>query len=324
MDIFIDGLEIYGYHGVLPEEKTLGQPFAFDLRLASGRRAAGPPPIAWSDTIDYTEVIDVVTEVVTSTSYDLLEKLVCAVGEAVLARFAVDEVWVRASKLRPPIPASLRSVGAAVTMRRQADSSLGSDGGRRRRRRLARPRPATPTHGVLVFVGLGSNQGDSIALLARAVDGLGALPGTTVVACSSLYRTAAVGFEDQPDFLNQVVALRTTLAPAGAPGRRPGARGRGRPGADACAGARGRSTSTSSGTMASTRGDERLALPHPRLEERRFVLEPLAELAPRSACSRAGGRSSRRSRWWSIRPSRVTRSAIGRPRPPSGRERDEG
>ena len=77
------------------------------------------------DTIDYTEVIDVVTDVVTSTSYDLLEKLVSAVGEAVLARFVVDEVWVRANKLRPPIPATLRSVGAAVTMRRQADPSSG-------------------------------------------------------------------------------------------------------------------------------------------------------------------------------------------------------
>ena len=123
MDIFIDGLEIYGYHGVLPEEKVLGQPFAFDLRLRLDVcRGASTDRVA--DTIDYTEVIDVVTEAVTSTSYDLLEKLVCAVGEAVLSRFAVDEVSVRASKLRPPIPASLRSVGAGVTMRRETDSSL--------------------------------------------------------------------------------------------------------------------------------------------------------------------------------------------------------
>ena len=124
MDIFIDGLEIYGYHGVLPEEKTLGQPFAFDLRLHQAS-CRGATTDCVSDTIDYTEVIDVVTDVVTSTSYDLLEKLVSAVGEAILTRFDVDEVWVRASKLRPPIPAALRSVGAAVTMRRPTDSSSG-------------------------------------------------------------------------------------------------------------------------------------------------------------------------------------------------------
>jgi dihydroneopterin aldolase len=124
MDIFIDGLEIYGYHGVLPEEKTLGQPFTFDLRLhLESCRGAATDLVG--DTIDYTEVIDVVTDVVTSTSYDLLEKLVCAVGEAVLARFVVDEVWVRANKLRPPIPATLRGVGAAVTMRRHVDPPPG-------------------------------------------------------------------------------------------------------------------------------------------------------------------------------------------------------
>ena len=124
MDILIDGLEIYGYHGVLAEEKTLGQPFSFDLRLHL-RSCLGASTDCVGDTIDYTEVIDVVTDVVTSTSYDLLEKLVSAVGEAVLARFVVDEVWVRANKLRPPIPATLHSVGAAVTMRRQADPSSG-------------------------------------------------------------------------------------------------------------------------------------------------------------------------------------------------------
>ena len=124
MDIFIDGLEIYGYHGVLAEEKTLGQTFSFDLRLHL-QSCRGASTDSVDDTIDYTEVIDVVTDVVTSSSYDLLEKLVSAVGEAVLARFVVDEVWVRANKLRPPIPATLRSVGAAVTMRRQADPSSG-------------------------------------------------------------------------------------------------------------------------------------------------------------------------------------------------------
>jgi 2-amino-4-hydroxy-6-hydroxymethyldihydropteridine diphosphokinase len=138
---------------------------------------------------------------------------------------------------------------------------------------------ADATSGTLAFVGLGSNQGDSTALLAMAVDGLRALPGTSVVACSSLYRTAAVGFEDQPDFLNQVVAVRTALAPmelldAGQ--------------ALETAAHRVRSVRWGPRTLdvdilwydGITLGGERLTLPHPRLEERRFVLEPLAELAP--------------------------------------------
>ena len=133
--------------------------------------------------------------------------------------------------------------------------------------------------GALAFVGLGSNQGDSTAFLAAAVTGLGALPGTSVVARSSLYRTAAVGVEDQPDFLNQVVALRTVRGPlellvAGQ--------------ALETAAHRVRGVRWGPRTLdvdilwydGKTLGGERLTLPHPRLEERRFVLEPLAELAP--------------------------------------------
>jgi dihydroneopterin aldolase len=124
MDIFIDGLEIYAYHGVLAEEKTLGQPFRFDLRLGL-ESCLGASTDRVADTVDYSAVVDAVIEVVTSTNFDLLERLVCAVGEAVLARFAVEEVWVRVDKLRPPIPATLRSVGVAVTMRRPDASSAG-------------------------------------------------------------------------------------------------------------------------------------------------------------------------------------------------------
>ena len=62
MEIHIDALEVYGYHGVLPEEKTLGQTFVFDLRL-SMTECGGVVSDDVADTVDYTEVIDVVTEV---------------------------------------------------------------------------------------------------------------------------------------------------------------------------------------------------------------------------------------------------------------------
>ena len=71
MEIHIDSLEVYGYHGVLPEEKTLGQMFVFDLRL-SMKECGGVVSDDVVDTIDYTEVIDVVTEVAGCESFDLL------------------------------------------------------------------------------------------------------------------------------------------------------------------------------------------------------------------------------------------------------------
>jgi len=132
---------------------------------------------------------------------------------------------------------------------------------------------------ALVYLSLGSNQGNSRRLLEEAVRALGDLPQTRVIARSGLYRTAPVGYVDQPDFLNQVIALRTTLTPHDL--------------LDATqdlerAAGRERSLRWGPRTLdvdllwydGMRLDDERLQLPHPRLEHRRFVLEPLAELAP--------------------------------------------
>ncbi|GAB4247694.1 MAG: dihydroneopterin aldolase [Thermoleophilia bacterium] len=125
MDIHIDGLEVYGYHGVLPEEKTLGQQFRFDVRLRMDD-CRGEITDKVADTIDYTEAIDVVTEVAGCRSYDLLEKLARSVAQALLDRFPVAAVWVRVTKPHPPIPCSLRGVGVSLELRRPAGGGAGT------------------------------------------------------------------------------------------------------------------------------------------------------------------------------------------------------
>ena len=64
-----------------------------------------------------------------------------------------------------------------------------------------------------VFVGLGSNLADPHEQIMRAMQELDLLPQVRVEQCSSLYRTAPVGYLDQPDFINAVVKLQTTLSP---------------------------------------------------------------------------------------------------------------
>ncbi len=117
MEIHIDALEVYGYHGVLPEEKTLGQTFVFDLRL-SMNECGGVVSDDVVDTVDYTEVIDIVTEVAGCESYNLLERLAGSIARALLERFPVDSVWVRVTKPHPPIPCALRGVGVSLELRR--------------------------------------------------------------------------------------------------------------------------------------------------------------------------------------------------------------
>lgn len=123
MDIYIDGLEVYGYHGVLSEEKVLGQQFVFDLRL-SMEECVGVVSDDVGDAIDYTEVIDAVTEVAGCESYNLLERLAGSIAQSLLDRFPVDSVWVRVTKPHPPIPCALRGVGVELEVRRDG-SGLG-------------------------------------------------------------------------------------------------------------------------------------------------------------------------------------------------------
>ena len=117
VDIFIQGLEVYGHHGVAHEEMVLGQRLLYDVRLTMEEcRAARTDEMA--DAIDYTEVLDVIIEVATTNSFALLERLATATAEAILKRFPADEVWVEVTKPHPPVACSLASVSAAVELRR--------------------------------------------------------------------------------------------------------------------------------------------------------------------------------------------------------------
>lgn len=72
---------------------------------------------------------------------------------------------------------------------------------------------APPPDGVIAFIALGANLGDREVALAGARAAIGALPGTRIVACSSVEETAPIGPASQPSYLNQMLAVVTTLAP---------------------------------------------------------------------------------------------------------------
>ena len=134
---------------------------------------------------------------------------------------------------------------------------------------------------VRAYVALGANLGERERTLRASVDALAAEPGIELLAVSALRETEPVGVGAQPRFLNGAVELETTL-----PARDLLERllvverrfGRVREGVPA----HGPRTVdldllVYGGEMIDEPG---LHVPHPRLHERRFVLEPLAELAP--------------------------------------------
>lgn len=144
--------------------------------------------------------------------------------------------------------------------------------------------PSKPANRVqTAYLGLGSNLGDRHAHLADALGRLAAAPEVRIARVSSVYETTAVclpGQAPQPDYLNLVVELVTTLEPHAlldlciAIEQQLGRVRRERWGARTV----DLDVLLYGDTELST--DERLTLPHPRLCERAFVLAPLAELAP--------------------------------------------
>ena len=133
---------------------------------------------------------------------------------------------------------------------------------------------------AIAYVALGSNLGDREAHLRAALAALRALPELEVAAVSKVYQTAPVGPPPQEPYLNAVVRLQTTLSPRALLGRLleiEAARGRKREGERWSA----RTLDLDLLFYGSLTLDEAgLRIPHPRLHERSFVLEPLSDVAP--------------------------------------------
>jgi 2-amino-4-hydroxy-6-hydroxymethyldihydropteridine diphosphokinase len=132
---------------------------------------------------------------------------------------------------------------------------------------------------VTAYIGLGANLDDPAAQVIQAMDELARLPESRLTARSSLYVSAPVGYEAQPDFINAAAALQTRLSPR------------------ALLSAlleiehhhgRNRSFRNAPRTLdldlllygQAHFHEEGLTLPHPRMHERAFVLLPLLEIAP--------------------------------------------
>ena len=131
---------------------------------------------------------------------------------------------------------------------------------------------------VVAYVALGANLGDAAEALRRAMMAIDALPDTKVSRQSSLYRTAPVD-SSGPDYINAVVEISTRLDALELLTQLPAvetAAGRERPYRNAP-----RTLDLDLLLFGNARIDSaKLQVPHPRMNERAFVLVPLAEIAP--------------------------------------------
>lgn len=129
------------------------------------------------------------------------------------------------------------------------------------------------------IISIGTNIGDRMANIERAVEAINSIPYTDVIGASSVYQTEPVGYARQDDFYNAVLMVQTVLNPHEMLG--------------VCLGIEagfGRIRAIKDGPRILDLDvifaenleidEQNLVVPHPRYKERRFVLQPLLELFP--------------------------------------------
>jgi dihydroneopterin aldolase/2-amino-4-hydroxy-6-hydroxymethyldihydropteridine diphosphokinase len=253
--IELRGLRLVTIVGVLDHERQSPQPLELDIVLHVDLTDACNSD-ELDDTVDYGAVTELVEKIAAQHHDLLLERLAGRVAEAVLEQPRVEEVEVTVRKLRPPLPSDIATSG--VHIRRSRVGAVALDAGHHR-----------------AILALGSNLGDRAGFLRHAVRHAGVL-----VAQSQVYETAPIGGPGgQGPYLNMVIAVDTPLDPYALLRRNQRI--------EASAG-RERKVHWGPRTLDidilfydDVRIDSPgLVVPHPRITERRFVLAPLAEVAP--------------------------------------------
>jgi len=259
--IEISAIRTVAIVGALPHEREIPQPLQIDLTLDVDLGDAGRSDDL-DDTVHYGWVADQVVAVVSESKDVLLERLAARVADEVLTFDRVEAVTVTLTKLRPPIAVDAASMAVRISRTRSTAA-------------------VAPQSSHRAFIALGSNLGDRREFLRMGVAGL-----DRVVAMSQVYETDPVGGpDDQGAYLNMVVEIETPLDPFALLRRCQRIEGEAMRQRVVRWGPRTLDVDIIMYDDATIETAD-LVVPHPHFAERRFVLTPLAEIAPE--CCPAG------------------------------------
>ncbi len=118
--ITLEGMRFYGFHGVNPEERVLGQEYLVDLTVEMDLGRAGSSD-RLEDTISYAHIYRAVQEVMEGEPRNLLEAAAQSIADRVLSEFQVDSVGVRVKKPHPPIRGSVIEYASVEIFRRRKE-----------------------------------------------------------------------------------------------------------------------------------------------------------------------------------------------------------
>ncbi|KAF3971533.1 hypothetical protein ACB098_09G108400 [Castanea mollissima] len=121
--LILRGLKFHGYHGVKPEERTLGQKFLVDVDTWLDLRQAGKSDCL-SDTISYTDIYRIVEEIVEGPAQNLLESVAQRIASTTFMKHPqISAVRVKVGKPHVAIPGSFDYLGVEILRYRSVDAS---------------------------------------------------------------------------------------------------------------------------------------------------------------------------------------------------------
>lgn len=180
--IKIDGIEFYGYHGVLESEKTLGQMFSVNCEFFMDTSRIYDDI---ENTVNYADVAVDIREFCENNRYDLLEVLCNDLSKYILCKYdKICELKLSIEKPHAPIPTKFSNVSINIHRKR-----------------------------VIAYLAIGSNLGDRENFLSMVFDEIQKCSYIKEIKRSSFIETIPYGVEDQPDFLNGAVKVETIFTP---------------------------------------------------------------------------------------------------------------
>ena len=248
--LIIKDLVIFGHHGVFQEEKKMGQKFIVDLIIDLDLQEACDTDNLES-AINYAMLSHELKDVFQRENYDLIERAAQVLCDHILVQYpSVRQVDLTLKK--PWAPVLLELAYPAV--------------------RIVRARHTA-------YIAVGSNLGDKAAHIQQALNLIDQSEHTKILLKSTLIETDPVGYDDQDTFLNGMIKVSTTLTPKKLIHWLMSIE---------AALKRERLVKWGPRTIDldiiyyddCVTDDSDIILPHPRMQERAFVLEPLGEIAP--------------------------------------------
>ena len=103
--LILKGLKFHGMHGVYDQEKIDGNHFEVDLECSLSLQKAGETDDL-KYTLDYAQAHEIVTQIMTGESLNLIESLTLKIGEKIFSTFQLQQLKVNVKKLNPPMEGS--------------------------------------------------------------------------------------------------------------------------------------------------------------------------------------------------------------------------